>query len=208
MNLGQLKTDVRDLLRDNSSFGITAPVSGDANTFSDTQVVDAINFAVRRFAELTRSTFLITSPLLAPSADGTVTIPTDHIKIEYVTWSGKMLDESWTSLEYLKNPTWLTQTGDTVLRWTKTGGSTIKLTPIIIAFSTPTLQCGIQYIQSPTLLVADADNVDSRIPEYEQHYLKYAAGWYLLQMDNDQRNQTLADKYMQQFQMLITQVRR
>ena len=47
MTLAQLKTLVRDLIRDNVNYEATAPDSQSALNYTNTQVVDAINYAIK-----------------------------------------------------------------------------------------------------------------------------------------------------------------
>jgi hypothetical protein len=201
LTLAQVSTQVRDLLRDNTSFDTV--LSDDNNTYSPEQVKEAINFAVKRFCELTRASYI--EPTIVVDNEGFAPIPTDYIKIEEVKYSGKSLTKSSAEFEDMKNPEWEEATSPACKRWVPWSGDKIKLTPI--SWSTSTVSASLGYIQAPTSLASDTDTVDARVPEYEQNYLKYAAAWYLLQMKNDQQNIDLANLYMKQFTSLISQSR-
>ena len=202
LTLLQLKEQVRDLMRDNANTSLIEGTGDDANSYSDAQVKDAINYAIRIFSERTNASFTETS--LTVDVNGLASLPEDCIKIEDVLFAHKTLTETLASLEDMKNPEWEIATGNYCKRWARWSGNKLKLTPIAWASSTV---CTLGYIASPTVLSLDTDTVDARIPEYEQGYLKYAAAWYLLQMLNDQANQALADKYMKTFNSMISETR-
>ena len=202
LTLLQLKEQVRDLMRDNANTSLIEGTGDDANSYSDAQVKDAINYAIRIFNERTNASFTETS--LTVDVNGLASLPADCIKIEDVLFAHKTLTETLASLEDMKDPEWEIATGNTCKRWARWSGNQLKLTPI--AWTSPTV-CSLGYIASPTVLSLDTDTVDARIPEYEQGYLKYAAAWYLLQMLNDQANQALADKYMKTFHSMISETR-
>ena len=202
LTLLQLKEQVRDLMRDNANTSLIEGTGDDANSYSDAQVRDAINYAIRIFNERTNASFTETS--LTVDVNGLASLPDDCIKIEDVLFAHNTLTETLASLEDMKDPEWEIATGNTCKRWARWSGNRLKLTPIALTSSTV---CSLGYIASPTALNLDTDTVDARIPEYEQGYLKYAAAWYLLQMLNDQANQALADKYMKTFNSMISETR-
>ena len=206
MNLGQLKTLVRDLIRDNVNYEATAPDSQSALNYSNTQVVEAINWAIKTYCDRTGATYLEANALL--SAAGIATIPTDSIRIIGVDYSGKALVQTDASTEEMKDDGWEDRTGTVTRRWLRWSGSQIKLTPILSVWAGGATNCQIQYIEMPDALSADANSVDSRIPETQQEHLKYAAAAYLLQMMNDEQNIALADRFLQQFDALIKEARR
>lgn len=202
LTLLQLKEQVRDLLRDNANTSLIEGTGDDANSYSDTQVRDAINYAIRLFNERTKASFTETS--LTVDVNGLATLPTDCMTIEDIRFAHRTLTETLATLEDMKDPEWEAAAGTTCKRWARWSGNQIKLTPIAWTSSTV---CNIGYTAAPVELSLDADTVDSRIPEYEQGYLKYAAAWYLLNMLNDQANQALADKYMKTFNSMISGTR-
>ena len=198
--LTELREQVRDLLRDNSNTGLDLPMADDANSYSNAQITDAINWAIRDFCQQTKSSF-IEHTSLTVDVNGLATIPTDFITIDDVKYAAKSLIKSSAEFEDMKNPEWEDATGTVCKRWVPWSGNQIKFTPIAWTASTV---AAMGYIQSPTPLVNDSDLVDSRIPEYEQGYLKYGAAWYLLQFCNDKQNQDLAGKYLKQYRTLIS----
>ena len=205
MNLGQLKTLVRDLIRDNVNYEATAPDSQSALNYTETQVTDAINWAIKNYCDKTGASYLEENATL--TADGIATIPSDFIRILGVEYSNKELVESTADFEDLKDDEWESRTGTVTRRWVKWSGSQVKLTPILAAWSGGTSQCAIKFIEQPTALALNADNVDSRIPASQQEYLKYAAAAWLLQMMNDEQNYALANQFDKQFNALIKGVR-
>ena len=61
LTLLQLKEQVRDLLRDNANTSLIEGAGDDANSYSDAQIKDAINYAIRVFNERTNASFTETS---------------------------------------------------------------------------------------------------------------------------------------------------
>lgn len=117
----------------------------------------------------------------------------------------KQLVASQASLEEMKDDQWESRTAPSPKRWLRWHGTKIKITPIPTDYADN--QVKIDYIEMPTALSTDASTVDSRIPETQQEHLKYAAAAYLLQMMNDEQNIALADRFLQQFDALIKEVR-
>ena len=205
MTLGQLKTLVRDLIRDNVNYEATAPDSQSALNYTNTQVVDAINYAIKNYCDKTGATYLEENATL--TAAGIATIPADYIRVLGVEYSNKELVKSDADFEDMKDDQWETRTGTVTRRWVMWSGSHVKLTPILSAWSGGTSQCAIKFIEQPTALSADADTVDTRIPASQQEYLKYAAAAWLLQHMNDEQSIALSSVFDKQFNNLIKGVR-
>ena len=205
MTLAQLKTLVRDLIRDNVNYEATAPDSQSALNYTETQVVDAINYAIKNYCDKTGASYIEENATL--TAAGLAAIPSDYIRVLGVEYSNKELVKSDADFEDLKDDQWETRTGTVTRRWVMWSGSHVKLTPILSAWSGGTSQCAIKFIEQPTALANDADTVDSRIPESQQEYLKYAAAAWLLQHMNDEQNLALASAFDKQFNNLIKGVR-
>lgn len=205
MTLAQLKTLVRDLIRDNVNYEATAPDSQSALGYTPIQVVDAINYAIKNYCDKTGATYLEENATL--TAAGLATIPTDYIRVLGVDYGGKELVQSRADFEDLKDDQWETRTGTVTRRWVMWSGSQVKLTPILSAWSGGTSQCAIKFIEQPTALASDSDTVDSRIPLSQHEYLKYAAAAWLLQHMNDEQNLALASAFDKQFNNLIKGVR-
>lgn len=84
MTLAQLKTLVRDLIRDNVNYEATAHDSQSALNYTNTQVVDAINYAIKNYCDKTGATYI--EAFVNPDGDGIAVIPTDYIRIEGVSY--------------------------------------------------------------------------------------------------------------------------
>ena len=92
LTLLQLKEQVRDLMRDNANTSLIDGTGDDANSYSDAQVKDAINYAIRIFNERTNASFTETS--LTVDVNGLAPLPEDCIKIEDVLFAHKTLTET------------------------------------------------------------------------------------------------------------------
>ena len=129
MNLGQLKTIVRDLIRDNVNYEATAPDSQSALNYTETQVTDAINWAIKNYCDKTGATYLEENATL--TAAGLAPIPSDYIRVLGVEYSNKELVQSTDDLENMKDDQWETRTGTVTRRWVMWSGSHVKLTAIL-----------------------------------------------------------------------------
>ena len=206
MTLGQLKTLVRDLIRDNVNYEATAPDSQSALNYTNTQVVEAINYAIKNYCDKTGATYLWEFADL--DDDGIAEIPTDYIRVLGVEFMNKELVKSSDDFESMKDDQWETRRGTVTRRWVMWSGSHVKLTPIPdVPGADGMPSCVIKYIEQPTALSADADEVDSRIPESQQEYLKYSAAAWLLQHMNDEQSIALSSVFDKQFNNLIKGVR-
>lgn len=189
--------------------GWTQYIVGDPQmtTYSAQMYKDAINFAIKDYASKTGITYAESSPI-TPDANGFVTLPTDYIRVRRVTFNvggttATQLVESSFKFESDKSNTWQTLTqavaGFPPKRWVLWNGAKVKLVPI----PSPAYTAVIGYVQNPTALSSDSDTVDARIPDQHNEYLKYAAAFWLLQLDGDNQNLALADSYMSKFNQLI-----
>lgn len=215
LTLAQLQLYTRDLVGDPSNSGTGA------NTYTDQQVTDAINFACQDICNKLNFTYKsqdITATTPFQSYDLT-TLAQDYVKIRRVA----LKDTSTTPVSYtellkstygeedLRNPAWLqlTCTPPTTLprRWVLVDGKTIYVVPrptaaYPAAGTTVTITVG--YVQQPTVLVNTTDTVDTRIPWPVQIYLKYAAASWLKQFSGqDTQDLQQANEWMQQFNNYI-----
>lgn len=168
-------------------------------TFSPQMYTDAINFAIKDYAHKTGVTYTETANVVV-SASGMVTIPTSYLKLNRVTYAGSELVETTINFEAMRSPTWQTDAATLPKRWLLYSGATIKLTPIVASWPGT---CAIGYTDVPTLLVADSDPVDSRIPIAHNEYLKYAAAFWLLTLDGDTQDFQGGNEFMAKFNALI-----
>ncbi len=208
MNLGQLKTAVRNLLADNINFTPTDPSAVSAQSYSEAQVTEAVNWAAKKyvdkkaFAPNTVATCTRTSTTAKFALPWTLNGP---IRVMYVfSGSTRLLD---TTLQYerMMNPDFIPETPSNTeaKRWMM-GDSGIK--EIIVAPGVPTATTSVSahVVDSPTALAVDADALSTLyVPTAAQEYLKYAAAAWLLQNEGDMQNIQLADKFMDTFNNLI-----
>lgn len=189
--------------------GWTQYIVGDPQmtTYTTQMYKDAINFAIKDYGVKTGITYAESTPIV-PDAGGFVTLPVDYIRVMRVVFNvggttATELIESSFKRESQKSNTWQTLTQATAgfppKRWVVWDGSKIKLTPI----PSPAYTAVVGYVQVPTALSLDSDTVDSRIPDAHNEYLKYAASFWLLNLDGDNQNLALADSYMNKFNQLI-----
>ena len=78
----QLEDQVRNLLSDNINFVTTAPDGKDPQTWSQQQVYDALNYAIKEYCQATNATWV--EPIVAPTPNGVLTIPTDYLEVHNV----------------------------------------------------------------------------------------------------------------------------
>lgn len=202
LTLLQLRTLTRDLVGDPDNGGTGA------NTYSDSMMNDAINWAVQyvctRMGYTYKEALIIqavsASPLVfsmagAVNTAGTSAPINDYLVLRRVMTGGKpngvsaiataTLIKSSEAEEDLKSPTWRGYTSATIApkRWLLLDGTNIMLVPTpTVGNSTTNFIITVGYSQKPTDLSANGDTVDSRIPWPVQNYLKYAAGSWLRQM--------------------------
>lgn len=200
MNLAALKVQVRDLLADAKNYTPNSTTAITAQSYSDAQITDALNFACKEFAKRTGCTYAETA--CTANTTYNFTIPSTYLKIVDVLDNNKKeLNSTSLFFENLHDPSWRSTwaTTKTPKRWFKLDGDSIAVTPGFPSGLYPYV-C---LLQVPTALASDADNVDTRIDVSFQEYLKYAACAYLLQIEGDGQNIGLADKWMDMFNRLV-----
>jgi hypothetical protein len=177
------------------------------STYDLSMYQDAINFAVKEYANKTGATYAESDPIV-PDASGFVAIPDDYLRVTRVSFNvgGTTLTElveSSVSFESMKSNVWKSLMQDTAgfppKRWVLWSGSKIKLIPI----PNPVYTAVVGYVQKPVDLTLDTDTVDARIPDPHNEFLKYAAASWLLSLDGDGQSLQLAEAFMQKFNQLI-----
>ena len=189
-----------------------------SNSWSDDQIIAAINFAIQHYCKVTNVTYLEST--IALSSNGIFAAPTDYITILRVGYAGqgstyKWLLNSSSREETMKNPDWENTTvtaPSEPKRWVMFSGNQIKLTPKLSNWSSGVWNAAIGYIQEPTnfttsQLTANPNAVpDARIPINHHRHLKYAAAYWLLMVDGDHQDLQNANHMMQQFLELIKEI--
>lgn len=186
-----------------------------SNSWSDDQIIAAINFAIQHYCKVTNVTYLEATAAL--NSNGIFSIPTDYIAILRVGYAGQGATYKWllnssSREETMKNPDWENTTvtaPSEPKRWVMFSGNQIKLTPKLSNWSSGTWNAAIGYIQEPTnfttaQLTTNPNAVpDARIPNNHHRHLKYAAAYWLLMVDGDHQDLQNANNMMQQFLELI-----
>lgn len=197
MTLSELSTKVMTLVGDNSNYTpATGEVAGD--TFSTSMITDSINMAIREYCKRTRASYHEAS---ASISNNVITIPADSIEVIRVIYNGYVLVLSSNLLESLKNPYWMYVYGSAPLRWLEYNSRTIKLSPLMAAWSPSSVVIG--YIQAPTALSSSSDTIDSRVIESHQEYLKYAAASFLLSITGDTEDLKKSAVFTEMFNKLV-----
>lgn len=183
---------------------------GASDTWDDTQVVDAINYAINEYCKRTNVTYKEKPVNIA--AGGVVTLApgvgannVNYLTLVRVNYLGIDLDRTTAKAESLRDPSWETATaanGETTKKWIFYDGSTIKLLKIQSTWN-GTTTCTVGFIEQPTELAADADVLDARIPTHHHRHLKYAAAAFLYAIDSDQQDIAKSEKLMLEFEALI-----
>ena len=191
--LAQVRDEVRTLIGDAPSL---------ATAFSDASCNAAINFAVMHYFRITGKSYVENT---LTKAGDTYPSPNSYIEVNRAGYTPVGGANTWllqTNIqeETNRNPDWETLVG-TPKRWMMFSGNKVRLTP-----NPPTGTCVIGYTEEPTNLSADNDQVDSRIPVPHQRHLKYAAAYWLLQIDGDTQDMQTAMAFIQQFTELIKDV--
>lgn len=200
-------------------FNDTRTLVGDApsvsNSWTDDQIIAAVNFAVQHYCKITNVTYLEST--IALNSSGIFTSPTDYIAILRVGYAGQGATYKWllnssSKEETMKNPDWENTTvasPSEPKRWVMFSGNQIKLTPKLSNWSSGTWYGAIGYVQEPTNFTVDqltsAPNTvpDARIPITHHRHLKYAAAYWLLLVDGDRQDLQNSQNMMQQFLALI-----
>lgn len=187
LTLVEIRRQTRELVGD---LGINS------DTWTDTQVNEAIDWACNEIARRTACTYRESSP--SSLGGGKFTIPAKSIRlIRAKDSAGRLLDKTDHFFESLKDPDWESSTSTTNPGWYQMDGATIKIVRSVSA----TLTAG--YIERPDVMVDDTDTPDARIYEYFHPLLKYAAANWLFQTDGDQQDLGKADKMLSEFNSLI-----
>jgi len=214
LTLTTLNAQVRDLVGDPSNSGTGA------NTYSDPQITDAINYAIQDLCTRMHFTY-VEKDLTATTPWSSFTL--GSIAQDYISIRRIMLKNSGTSpasytellqstyaQEDLRNNAWRQLTADMStgfpLRWILQDGETIVAIPRPTAAypSGTTVTLTIGYVQQPTALASGTDPVDARIPFPIQIYLKYAAAsWLKVLSGKDITDLNQAKAWMDQFNAYI-----
>lgn len=224
LTLATLNTQVRELVGDPVNVGLGTGAG--ANTYSDAQIADAINWAIQYVCDKMDYTYQETMviqavgavPLTFPLANGVlpsgVAQPiNDYLSVKRVMTGGSphlLTAISLSSLlmtteaeEDAKNPAWRSYSSGTIAprRWLFLDGATIVLVPTpTTGNSGANFVVTVGYTQKPTALANNTDVVDSRIPWPVQNYLKYAAGAWLKQLGGqDQQSLTQSTAWLEVF---------
>jgi len=168
------------------------------NTYSTEMYTDALNFAQKEYAHKTGVTY--TESLVAVDAEGLVGIPSTYMKLNRVIYAGSEMIESDFKFESMRSASWQTDTATAPKRWVLYSGAKIKLTPIVSGWPGA---CTVGFTDTPTALTLDTDTVDARIPNAHNEYLKYAAAFWLKNLDGDAQSIQEANIFMSQFNGLI-----
>lgn len=191
MQLQQLREDVRALVGD-PTYG--SPVES-PTTFSYTQVDTAINQAINLACIQLECTYTLAN--ISRIGPGRFMLPTDRLLVKHVLYNNKALDRSTVEFENLRNPGWRLVTIATPDRYVIEGA-------IVHIVGNPSGGASVGYLQEATPLVGSADEVDTRVPEFYQGVIKYAAGSILYNLDTDVQDLSIANQYMTQFQSLLS----
>ena len=90
----QLEDQVRNLLSDNINFVTTAPDGKDPQTWSQQQVYDALNYAIKEYCKATNATWV--EPIVTSTPNGVLTIPTDYLEVHNVYYPSGYVDTDGT----------------------------------------------------------------------------------------------------------------
>lgn len=224
LTLSQLRVLTRDLVGDPDNGGTGA------NTYSDAQMAQAINWAIQYVCTKMRYTYkealiiqavsaapLVFSMAGAVDTAGASAPINDYLIIQRVMTGGRphsltaiptaTLIKSTEAEEDLKSPTWRSYTSSTIApkRWLLLDSTSLMLVPTpTVGNSSTNFVITVGYTQKPTDLAADGDAVDARIPWPVQNYLKYASGAWLKQYGGqDEQDLKQSMTWMQMFNDFI-----
>lgn len=191
--LVQVRNELRTLIGDSESLAVA---------FSNDSCNAAINFAVMQYFRVTGKSYVENE--LTKSGD-TFPLPNSYIEVNRAGYKPSGGTNTWllnTTVpeETNKNPDWENTVG-TPKRWMMFSGNKVRLTP-----NPSTGTCIIGYVEEPANLTGDSDPIDSRIPVPHQRHLKYAAAYWLLQIDGDTQDMQTSIAFIQQFTELIKDV--
>lgn len=111
----------------------------------------------------------------------------------------RLYTKSTPILEDRKDPSWRDMTSEPSC-WMDWSGDRLKLNG---QPASGVVKVG--YIERPTVMSADTDTPDVRIPDYYHPLLKYAAGAYLFRLAGTAQDIKRSDELMQTFLTLIAQ---
>ena len=212
LTLGDLKVLVRNMLADNVNYTPTVASSVTANSFSDEQVRDAINWAAKRYVDRKSGTPNTVVAATRSTTTARFTLPdtlNGVIRVLYVFTSDGTSDprlvKSSLEMERLENidfnVTTPTNTGAKRWMYSSSGMNEIILGPGV---PTGTTSVEVHVVDAPNTLSLDADTLNAQyVPIAAQEHLRFAAAAWLLQSVGDQQDIALADKWLEQFNSLI-----
>ena len=153
---------IRNMLGDNTNYSSSVLGETEGNTWNSQMIVDAINFAIRRYAMITHATYISATVASTQShimsADGfdNLNLPSDNLKLLRVAFptqtalssviygSGALL-ETTKSFEQIRFPMWEEEVGVKPRKWMKNDSLTVRLIPATPA----SLNFVIGYVQAP-----------------------------------------------------------
>lgn len=199
----------RNLLSDNVNFTAISPDSRVGNSYTDAQVTEGVNFAIKEYCRAKPyATYTETTPATPTAAK--LTVPLDSLGVLSVKYNGISLSKSTLAFERMMSATFDSDTATAQSgqmnaaprRWYEKDKTTIVLAPAIGSWGAYGVIC---YTQMPTLLdvASPSTTVDTRILTTHQEFLKYATAAYLLQMENDKQNMELSLQFFNEFKQLI-----
>lgn len=168
---------------------LVGDLSDVSNTWSEEDVIAAVNYAVQSYCRLTGCNYIEESKTLTSGKTEPIN---DYLMIERCKYNGNVLLITSKQDEEIKNPSWESKTG-TPLRWMIYDGKTIRVVPS----TSGTLTVG--FVKQPALMSALTDTVDSSIPFPHHIFLKYAAASWLMMIDGDKQDFQESAMMMQVF---------
>lgn len=194
-----MSKDLATLIED-TRFLVGDPLRGDPaeqpTTYTQDQVVKAINWSIAMLCIRTGYTYNLTSPNTV--GNGMFATPHNSLKINYVMNGTTVLDPSTVEWENIKDPTWRSS-GLSATRYVMEG---TNIHPVGTVSS-----LNIGFIEKPDDLIAPDSTVDDRIPDFFQDAIKYGAGSYIKNLDGSAEDIAIADKFMNSFNELLAGAR-
>jgi hypothetical protein len=187
-NLSQLIEETRLLIGDSSDV---------SNTWSQSDVVSGINYAIQTYCRLTNCNYVEETRVIDDYGKTSAPV-NDYLTLERCKYNSKILLLTSKQEEEMKNPQWETKIG-TPLRWLVYDGKSIKVTP----YPTSNKNITLGYVKNPLIMSLLADTVDSSIPLPHHIYIKYAAASWLFMIDGDKQDIEQSLMYMQLFNQFI-----
>lgn len=177
MTSNAFEFSIRNMLGDSTNYStsVTGEIAG--NTWSTQMIIDALNFAIRRYALITNATYTSTtiastqSHIMAADAFDTVVIPSDNINlmrvsfptqagIYFVTYGSGALLETSKNFETLRFPLWEEEVGVKPRKWMRYDSRSVRIIPA----TSSSLNFIVGYIQAPlpitTLSVVSVANLN------------------------------------------------